>query len=108
MKRSNILRNYSVSPFSVQNSTANIIHHDPQVVLVKRNTFIATISLNNASNKTYIMLKLCFSSNLVPDRPSTLNFDDHLAEETDLAICISSVRNTFRIYNISRTESITV
>ena len=111
MERSNILRNYSASPFSVQqalNSTVNIIHHDPQVVLVKSNTLIATIFLNNASNKTYTMLKLCFSSNLVPDRPSTLKFDDHLAEETNLAICISSVRNTFRIYNIWWTESITV
>ena len=61
MKRSNILRNYSASPFSVQKAltfTVNIIHHDPQVVLVKRNTQIATISLNNSSNKTYTMLKL--------------------------------------------------
>jgi len=85
MKRSNILCNYSVSPFSEKqafHSIANIIHHDPQVVLVKRNTLIATI----ASNKTYTMLKLCFSSNLVHDRLSTLNFDDHLAEETNLAI----------------------
>lgn len=103
MKRSNILHNYSVSPFSEQrafHSTAKIIYHNPQVVLVKRNTLIATISLNNASNKTYTMLKVCFSSNLVPDRPSTLNFDDHLAEEANLATRISSVRNTFRIYNI--------
>jgi len=99
MKRSNILRNYSASPFSVQqalNSTVNIIHHDPRVVLVKRNTLIATIFLNNASKKH----TQCSNSVSRQNRPSTLHFDDYHAEETNLAICISSVRNTFRIYSI--------